>query len=205
MDEQTEKLVAQALEGDQEAIAALYSLYESEMITTVHQKLGHKLQSLMDSVDVVQSVWKDVLDDLDGFEYRGPDSFTRWLHTCLIHKIRAKGRYFSAGKRDPGRVKPIRDEETRSEGVPLPASSDPTPSKVAISNEEIELLMGMLDSFPEHQRRVLVLRMRDELNYDEIGKIIGKSAEAVKKIYGRGLKKFVSLLLEENKLSRDYR
>ncbi len=192
--DRTGELVERALGGDPEAITNLYDLYRGRMIAVVHHQLGHTLHGLMESADLVQSVWTDVLKDMEQFEYRGPDSFFRWLHTCLIHKIQAKGRYHKAGKRDAKKARPIREEGSRREGADPPTSPDPTPSEAAIVQEEQSKLMALLDRFPSEQRRVLILRMKDELSYGEISERIGKSISAVKKIYSRGLDRLFELL-----------
>jgi len=196
LNDQTGSLVEKAIDGDQEAIATLYKLYETKMITLVHYKLGHTLHGLMESVDLVQSLWKDVLDDIQDFEYRGPDSFFSWLRACLVNKIHTKRRYHVAEKRDQKKVKGLQDGEVPA-GKVLHVSPDPTPSQAVSSSEEMDRLLEVLEEFPSLQKRVLILRLTNELGYEEIGKKIGKSTEATKKLYQRGLKKLITLLPEE--------
>lgn len=192
INEKVGTLVERAVQGDGDAVAVLYQLYRNKMITEAHFRLGHTLHGLMESVDLVQSLWKDLLDDIGGFEYRGPDSFFRWLHTCLLNKIQTMRKYHHAEKRDPKRLASIHDfddmdKRTRS-------FADPTPSQVVERKEELERLKEVLGRFPELQRQVLLLRMKDKMNYEAIGRRIGKSKEAAKKIYQRGLKKLIDSL-----------
>lgn len=193
------RLVERAKAGEQEAIAELFKLYEEKLMAMVRNKLGDKLHGQMESVDLSQSVWKDVLKGFKDFEYRGPESFLGWLATLSTRKVQAKGRYYSASKRDPDKVNPIRREESTSEGVTLPPAPDPTPSKIAMSREEQENFMRILNDFPEIQRQVLIYRMRDELEYEEIARIVGKSPDATKKIYARSLKKLLQHMMEERR------
>jgi RNA polymerase sigma-70 factor (ECF subfamily) len=187
-DEAIGALVEQALGGDQDAVAALYRLYEKRMINAVHLRLGHTLHGLMESVDLVQSVWKDALCNLDRFEYRGPDSFYRWMHSCLINKINMKRRYHGASKRDAKRGGVLNDAQ---------AAPDPTPSAVVMGNEDQDRLVEIMNGFPELQRRVLILRMRDEMDYPDIAEAVGKSVDATRKIYQRGLRKLIDQLPRE--------
>ena len=108
LDDKTLHLIAQAIDGDQEAIADLYRLYESRLKAAVKAKLGKKLRSRMETVDLVQSVWKDVLPDIKDFEYRGPDSFFRWLSAHIINKIHDRAKYFGAEKRNVQKERRIR-------------------------------------------------------------------------------------------------
>ena len=181
-------LVEQALGGDQEAVAGLYRLYEKRMINAVHFRLGHTLHSLMESVDLVQSVWKDALCNLDRFEYRGPDSFYRWMHSCLINKINMKRRYHGASKRD------VKKGGELHEGQATP---DPKPSAVVMGNEDHDRLVEIMKGVSDMQRKVLLLRMRDEMDYPAIAGAVGKSVDATKKIYQRGLKKLIDQLPQE--------
>lgn len=182
-------LVEKAVDGDQGAITSLYEMYKSQMIGIVHNRLGKTLHGLMESVDLVQSVWREILDDIHDFEYQGEDSFSRWLNTCLINKIHAKRRYFVAEKRNPKNL--IKGEF--QENAPYPMY-DATPSHDAMTRENLDALMRVMHNLPEIQQQVLVLRMRDEKKYSHISKIIGKSEEAAKKIYQRGLNALIQQL-----------
>ena len=57
-------------------------------------------------------------------------------------------------------------------------------------------LSRLLSRFEETQRTVLILRMRDDMSYDEIAKTIGKSTEATKKIFHRGFQRLIEQLPE---------
>ena len=190
----TEELIARAVDGDREAIATLYRIYEAAMIDAAHRRRGRTLDGLMESVDLVQSVWGDVLEDLEDYRPRGPGSFEAWLQTCLLNKIRAKGRHHAAARRDAHKLRSL--QPGASEGVPhsAPPASDPTPSRIVVAREEVERLMKVLEGFPEEQRRVLIMRMRDDLPYAEIADRVGKSVEATKKLHGRGLRKLAEVL-----------
>jgi len=192
LDGRVRALLARVAEGDQEAVDELYRLHQREMIAAAHARLGQTLHGLTESIDLVQSVWTDILDDIEDFEYRGPGSFRRWLRSCLLNKIQAKRRYHHAEKRETGKL-----ERLPAVGVPSASRTDPTPSQAAAGAEEVALLRRILERFPEPQRQALSLRMRDERSYAEIGAEIGRSAEAAKKLYQRGLERLIEMLPQE--------
>lgn len=204
-DSRIRSLLSQARTGDQDAVAALYRLHTARLKSAVNKRLGSKLRDKMESVDLVQSVWKDALGDINEFEYRGPDSFFHWLLTRLNHKIQDKGRYFTTEMRDPGKEERLVRENTESPGITPPPSEDPTPSEVAMAGEDLDRVMALLDRLPEPQRQVLVFRMRDELTFERIGEIINKSADAVRKLFTRGMMRLGDLILEAklNKIEVD--
>jgi len=195
--EETRVLVTQAQEGDSEAISVLYRLYERRLKGAAQKKLGDQLRAKMETVDLVQSVWKDCLSDMKGFEYRGPESFFHWLLTKVLRKVQDKARFFAANKRDCAKEKQLltKDAIFKSEGSPL--SLDPTPSQVAIADEELDHLMGLLDQLTDSQRQTVVLRLRDKMKFIEIGKITNKSPDAVRKTYGRALNRIDQIIRDE--------
>ena len=194
----TADLVDRAIKGDQEAVSALYHLYERQLRSAVNDRLGTRLRGQMDTVDLIQSVWKDVLADIDDFEYQGPDSFFRWLLTRLVRKIQTKARYYARGKRDLKKLKRIPSGDTSDHGITMPSSPGLSPSDAAIDRERLDKLTHILDTFPPVQKEVLILRMRDEKEYEEIGRMIGKSADSTRKLFGRCLEKLIDLMRRES-------
>ena len=190
----TGDLVDRAREGDAEALGALYRMYEKRLEIAVRRRMSLRMRGRMEPSDLIQSVWKDALKDVADFDYRGPDSFFRWMLSRIIHKIQDKGRYLAAGKRDLDRERPLaRPEDSGGEAAALP-SRDPTPSRVAMNGEDLNRLLGFLDRLPDAQRQALVLRMRDDLEFQRIGEIMGRSADAVRKLYARAVKRVGELM-----------
>jgi RNA polymerase sigma factor (sigma-70 family) len=66
-----------------------------------------------------------------------------------------------------------------------------------MGNEDQDRLVEIMNGFPELQRRVLILRMRDEMDYPDIAEAVGKSVDATRKIYQRGLRKLIDQLPRE--------
>jgi len=184
-----EQLVARAREGDLRAFDTLFRMYETALRATVDKRLGPRLRSKMESVDLVQSVWKDVLRDMKDFNYQGPDSFFNWLAFRIVRKINDKGRYFATGKRNPEKERRIFSAASRLDSAMPLAANDPSPSEAAMADEDLDRLMRLLGGLPDLQRQALVLRLRDNLSCREIGKIMGRSAGAVQKLCNRALKK----------------
>lgn len=196
--EETETLVAQAKKGDQEAISVLYRLYEKRLKGAAKRKLGDPLRAKMETVDLVQSVWKDCLSDMKDFEYRGPESFFHWLLTQVLRKIQDKARFFSANKRDHAKEQHLLTKDAMCKNDDSPFATDPTPSHAAMVDEELDQLMSLLDQLTDSQRQTVVLRLRDKMSFVEIGKVVGKSADSVRKIYGRALNRIDSIVKEES-------
>jgi RNA polymerase sigma-70 factor (ECF subfamily) len=197
LDDRTLNLVSKAVEGDAAAVSELYTMYQSRLEAAVRAGLGERLRSRMETLDLIQSVWKDVLPGIKDFQYHDSDSFFRWLAARIIRKIQDKGRYFAAEKRDLKKEKRIRSENDASIGVLPPPSSEPPPSRAAILSEQMERLMRLMNLLPEAQRRIIVMRRRDELEFEEIGERLSKSVHAVRKLYERGMQRLNELVQGE--------
>ncbi len=202
LDDRTLHMVARARKGDQEAIAELYELYEQRLKGAVRNELGSRLRAKMESADLIQSVWGDVLSDMEGFEYRGADSFFHWLSFRVVRKIGDKGRYFSARKRDREVEKRLFGKTVRSAIRRPIATSDPSPSEAAMADEDLNKLMSLLGHLPDPQRQAVVLRTRDGMDFDEIARMMDRSPGAVRQLYNRALKKIDQLWNKDDRDSR---
>jgi hypothetical protein len=67
--------IAASCSGDAEALARLLTGFLPELRAFVRLRLGPELRARETSSDLVQSVCREVLADLDQFEYRGSPSF----------------------------------------------------------------------------------------------------------------------------------
>jgi RNA polymerase sigma-70 factor, ECF subfamily len=195
-DDRTLNMVARARDGDQEAVNDLYRLYAERLRGAVNRNLGGRLRAKMESDDLIQSVWKDVLSDMKDFDYRGSDSFFKWLSFRILRKIADKGRFFAAGRRDMKRETPG-DGDSPGQAAAR-STGDPSPSQAAVAGEELNRLMRLLGHLPDPQRQALVLRTRDNMRFEEIAKVMGRSAGAVRQLHNRALIKVNELMRKEN-------
>ncbi len=69
------------------------------------------------------------------------------------------------------------------------AALGPTPSRLAMERERGEAIKSALDKLPEDYRQVIVLRYTEERSFEDIGRIMGRSAEAVRKLWARAMER----------------
>lgn len=101
--------------------------------------------------DLVQSVVVEVLADAQGQSFQDEAAFRRWLWRVATNKILAKNRYWSAQRRDRGRVQEL-DDAAQADDIEL------APAAQAERAEDLERLSSALDSLDDELREVLVLR-----------------------------------------------
>jgi RNA polymerase sigma-70 factor (ECF subfamily) len=146
LDTMLEKLSA----GDPDAAALVFHTYEPILRAIVRRRLSPPLRAKFDSMDVVQSVWADVLI---GFrENRRAFASQAHLRAFLA---RATYNHFINHYRHHGVAialeEPLHDDESRD----LPASDEPRPSEVAQADE---LWQNMLNLCPPSHREILELK-----------------------------------------------
>lgn len=178
-DESSVELVARIQAGDRRSMDTLYLRYRDRLILSIRCRLGPHLRSRLESEDILQSVFKDVIEDIEHFEQRGPWSLNRYLHTCVLNKIRRKAEYHGAAKRT-GEV-PLTD--SIMERLPEAPLEEPG----YLDSERFERLERGLSRLPEDMREVVVLRRVEELSNQEAARALGKTPEATSKLYNRAL------------------
>ncbi len=175
-------LFAQASSGDRVALDGLLEHYLPQLHAFVHARLGPGLRPRESSVDVVQSVCRQLLTTREVFEFRGEERFRAWLFTAALNKIRQKHRLHQVGKRDQGR------EECAIDYAPFSALANLlTPSQEAVGNETAAAVSASLAALSDEHREVITLARVVGLPHRVTAEVIGRSEDATRQLLGRAL------------------
>ncbi|MHC4954161.1 MAG: RNA polymerase sigma factor [Planctomycetota bacterium] len=179
-----EDLATAALAGDEEAARALFDRHSTELRRMVRRRLPSLMRRKVAESDIIQDAYLAAYLGLNRFEERGEGSFRRWLATILDRRIKSElRRHLGTGKRNLGREVSV---ERSGEGL-SPVATDPTPSARAMAGESHERLRDALRELPDDYRTVLRLIHDEHRSLAEVAEIIGRSSEAVRKLYGRAI------------------
>jgi RNA polymerase sigma-70 factor (ECF subfamily) len=124
-------------------------------------------------------VCRDVLQNAEGFEYRGEGAFRNWLYKKALAKICDRQRYWKAQKRDPAR-------ETQGPAFAI-RSRDGSPSEIVILEEDMERLETAFAQLPPEHQRVVTLAYVVGLSRREIAAEMQRSETAVRSMLHRAL------------------
>ena len=172
MDSITQTLCKKAKSGDRDAYDRLFALHSDRALMFVRARLGPRLREKVESIDVLQDAYLAAHQAFENFEYIDDGSFTRWLCRIIENRIRDMNDHFGAKKR---------------QAVPLP-TSDPTGPITALDRtEHREKILLALDGLSEDHRQVLLLRFFEGLNAEEVGRMMDRTAGAVRKLTSRAL------------------
>jgi RNA polymerase sigma-70 factor (ECF subfamily) len=193
MHDATGQLVAAAGRGEREALDALMGRYLPDLRAFVRLRFGGRLSAKEAPDDVVQSVCREVLQDLPGFEYRGEDSFKKWLFVVAWRKLNDRGKFFARAVRDAAR-----EQAWGEDGAfETACATILTPSRVAMGREAAARFEAAFAQLSDEQRLVITSAKLCRMSHAEIGAELGKNEGAVRVTLHRALARLGRLREEE--------
>jgi RNA polymerase sigma factor (sigma-70 family) len=199
MSDELRDLVHHAQAGDRDARNDLLQRHLPSLRAFIRLQLGHGVRSRESSLDLVQSVCREVLEGFDGFEYRGPDSFRNWLLKSAQNKIRDRGRYWGrerrTAQREAGSVGQLLNEDDDRELLGQ-LKTFCTPSRHATAREELERAEQVFQQLPPAHREVIVLARVLGLPHPDVAREMGRTPVATRTLLSRALARMATLLEE---------
>lgn len=187
---QTLHLVTLAKSGDNLAIEKLYEIYSERILRIVRLRMGSKLRSKMQSMDIVQEALFSSFRDMKNFVYKNEGDFLRWLSTIAENKIRDHLRKLGTGRRDISKEIPL-DDHGQSKSTTYWQKIEPvnpiTPTKIITEKEEWDKLENAMQTLKPEYREVIRLTKIEGLSQREVGEQLGKTPDAVRMLLGRAL------------------
>ncbi|MCA8955761.1 MAG: sigma-70 family RNA polymerase sigma factor [Planctomycetes bacterium] len=188
-DDRTRDLVQDASCGDEQAIRELLSLNLPRLRAFIRLRTGPQLRAREGDSDIVQSVCREVLNDLGKLEYQGEARFRSWLFQAALRKIIDKHRFHEMHKRD------VRREERGIDGGVLDCYQTlSSPSGQLMRQESADRFEAVFDSLPEDYREVITLSRIVGLPHAEIAQQMNRSVAAVRVLLHRAVAKLGVLL-----------
>lgn len=178
--------IADARAGSEEAWARLFEACRGYLLAVADKELRPALASKLDPADLVQETFLKAHQSLAGFQGESEADLLAWLRSVLVNHLANLNRQFrDTGKRDVARETALSDLFEGQE----PALVDPadTPRSRALAEERSRALHAALGRLPEDYRRVVHWRHWEGLSFPEIGRRLGRSAEACRKLWGRAV------------------
>ena len=181
-------LLARVRDGSQDAAAALYHRYAQRLLALAKAKCGTDLAARVDAEDIVQSVFGSFFRGVSRGMYDAPDGEELW-HLFLVitlNKIRAKGVFHRAAKRDVRRTIGGAGIDRYPDGL---KSGEHAYVLLKLAVEE------SLDSLPDQHRLVVHLRM-EGYEVAEIAKMMGRGKRSVERILQECRERLSKLLVD---------
>jgi RNA polymerase sigma-70 factor (ECF subfamily) len=176
MDQITEaEIVARVLKGDRNAYALLVEEYKSPIYNLAYRMTGN----FEDAEDLTQEAFIRAYQYL--WRYDPRKKFFTWLYTIALNLI--KNHY----------KKKKYNKSFEEVGALSLTDKNPSPETKMIEAQEISSCLLRLE---DELGALLIMKYQQELSFEEIAEITGKSLSAVKMSIYRGLAKLKELLKE---------
>jgi RNA polymerase sigma-70 factor (ECF subfamily) len=172
-------LIKRFVEGDESSFNRLVIKYQEKIYWHARRMTGNHL----DADEIVQEVLIVLYNKLNTFEFNS--SFYTWLYTITntrsINYLKKKSlrSFFSLDE--------IINKKSNEKDI-----IDNIDEK-----QKLEIVEKALQKLPIKQRQVFIMRNFDELSYEEISKITGKSIGALKANHFNALNKIKELVKNE--------
>lgn len=173
--ETTEALVLRAQDGDRGALGELLERFSGRLQAAIRADMGEKLRQKVEADDLLQETFAWATRSIRRFQWRGEDSFYRWLRGIAGHMVLK-----AASKEEPGLV--LRLPERASH-------RDASPSKELRREERFDRLQGALDGLSPDHRTVVLLARIEGLPVKDVAARMGRSENAVMLLLSRALRK----------------
>ncbi|MBI5731354.1 MAG: RNA polymerase sigma factor [Ignavibacteriales bacterium] len=175
------ELINRFLSGEEVAFNLIVKKYQKKIYWHARQMMGNHL----DADEVTQEVLIVIYNKLKNFNFNS--SLYTWIYkivtTRSLNQIRRKQikRFFSIDDKDEVELQDKHDIVEELD-----------------SKEKLEKVKKMLQKIPPKQRQIFIMRNFEDLSYEEISEITGKSIGGLKANYFHALKKVLELT-NENK------
>ena len=173
--ESDERLLIEAAQGDPSRFAELYE----QNFHRVYAYIARRVRDRAEIQDLTAHVFHQALANLGKFKWKG-SPFCAWLYRIASNAIA--------------------DQAKRKMRESSEHANSSAESSSAVDLEEVERrgrLFSAVDTLPEDQRRVIVMRFADEKSLREIADELGRSEGAVKQLQFRGLENLRNRLQEK--------
>jgi RNA polymerase sigma-70 factor, ECF subfamily len=184
-----EPLLAQARTGDQAALGRLLELYRHYLRLMARSLIHRPLQVRLDASDLVQETFLKAHREFRQFLGSGERELVAWLRQILVRTLSNQAKHHFAQGRDRRRQESLDvllDRSSLAIQEQL-ADSVASPSAHAVRREQAVLLADALARLPADYREVFILRNLEQVPVDEIAARMGRSPNAVRKLWSRAM------------------
>jgi RNA polymerase sigma factor (sigma-70 family) len=166
------QLIREIKDGNVELYAELIQRYERKIITFIfHMLKSANLEDLAE--DLCQETFYKTYRSLHTFK-ETEASFSTWLYTIARNTTLSELRKMKSMK--------VSLDETN---YVTETAFETLPEQKMLLNEKVLYVREAINSLPEKQRSALILREYDQLDYQEIAKILGATVSSVKSLLFR--------------------
>ncbi len=191
------RLLAEARNGSPDALGDALEACRAYLLTVAGQELDPALSAKAGASDLVQQTFLEAQRDFPQFAGVTEAELLSWLRRVLLNNVANFARaYRATGKRDVGREVELDGGPSSADWRGALAGEATTPSGLVLQAEQLDALENAIARLPDEYRQVIEFRYRQERSFDEIGQLLGCSANAACKLWSRAVERLEKELAE---------
>jgi RNA polymerase sigma-70 factor (ECF subfamily) len=155
------------------------------LLQVANGELDPQLQAKLGASDIVQETFLEAQRIFARFQGGSPDELRAWLRAILLNKVATHTRYYrDTARRQVGQEVGFNPDSDRQRELPAGVS---TPSSLLMQKERALALTAAVQRLPDDYRQVVVWRQVENLSFEEMAARLGRSVDAVRKLWWRAI------------------
>ena len=176
--------------GSPEALGRLLEMCRPYLLGVGNQQLEMDLQAKAGASDLVQETFLEAQRGFSGFHGANETELLAWLRQILLNNFANLRRHYrDTDKRELRREVALNDPAADNQ-----LAVGDSPSNHAQAQERDAALHRALQQLPEQSRLVIQWRNYERCSFEDIGKRLGRSPEAARKLWVRAIEQLQKIL-----------
>jgi RNA polymerase sigma-70 factor, ECF subfamily len=180
--------IDEARAGSGDALARLMDFSRQYLLLIANAEWPSDLRAKAGASDLVQETQMEAMAAFGGFRGQTEAELLAWLRQILLHNLQDFARrYTGTDKRRVDREFSLDGGSGSQTGLYGVVDDEPSPSSDLRCRERDQALERALAQMPDDYRQVIVWHHREDCSFEEIGRRLGRSEGAARKLWARAV------------------
>ena len=181
--------------GDTAILGRILEVFRPYLLTIANQDLPKQLWSKCGGSDLVQDTLLEAHRGFAGFDGCRPEELCAWLGGILRHNLKDWVRRFKcSGRRSIKREQSFHPSAAGQSLAAVLIDPEPTPGTSAVDREEAVAIDAALERLANDEQSAIILRNRDHLSWEVIGRRMNRSPDAARMVWKRAIVRLQQIL-----------
>lgn len=179
--------IEEARRGSRAVRGELFETCRNYLLLVANRELDTELRAKLGPSDLVQETFVRAQQHFGRFEGKSEAELRAWLTQILVNRCHDARRAFcQAAKRRGERALGANASDDLDKQLPI---DHRTPSRQILASEEALAIAAALGKLSDVHQQVLRLRYWEDLTFEVIGRQLGRSGDAARKLWYRAIER----------------
>ena len=197
-DDSVGRLIHAARGGSREALGVLLQRHREYLLTVARAEMHEDYCAKGGASDLVQETFIDAHRDFPRFRGDSGDEVLRWLRGILRHNVVDFVRRYRTPARAVDLERPLGSAGGLEQADGELSARKGSPQELLIAQEQRHRLQAAIEALPTDYRQVIRLRHIAHASWAEAAQQMGRSTDAVQKLWARALRQLHRQMAEES-------